>query len=96
MEIDNIDCAIDYSGSNTFFLMQKGEKGQGEDIFSSSIQLKITCSAVGLASAFFWRQASTNEQNSGEKSSFEGDGDGSSSICNHIVKGKEMSGFGQI
>lgn len=39
-----------------------------------------SCSAVGLASASFCRQASINEQNSGEKMSFGGDGDGSSRI----------------
>ena len=39
----------------------------------------LTCSAVGLASASFCKQASINEQNSGEKLSF--DGDGSSKIC---------------
>ena len=40
----------------------------------------FTCSAVGLASASFLRQSSTNEQNSGEKLCLDGDGDGSSKI----------------
>lgn len=48
---------------------------------ASGICLLLTCSAVGLASASFWRQASINEQNSAENMCFSGDGDGSSSIC---------------
>lgn len=41
----------------------------------------LTCSAVGLASASFCKQASINEQNSDENIRFDGDGDGSSKIC---------------
>ena len=48
---------------------------------------RLTCSAVGLASASFCKQASTNEQNSGENLCFDGDGDGSSKIYR---KGKEF------
>jgi hypothetical protein len=40
----------------------------------------FTCSAVGLVSGSFCRQASINEQNSGEKLFFDGDGEGSSKI----------------
>lgn len=46
----------------------------------------FTCSAVGLVSASFCRQASTNEQNSGEKLCFDGDGDGSSKIFHKNIK----------
>ena len=41
----------------------------------------LTCSAVGLVSGSFCKQASTKEQNSGENLFFNGDGDGSSRIC---------------
>jgi len=40
----------------------------------------FTCSAVGLVSGSFCRQASINEQNSGEKLFLDGDGEGSSKI----------------
>lgn len=47
----------------------------------------LTFSAVGLATGSFWRQASMNEQNSGEKSLSDSEGDGSSKIFN--VKQRE-------
>lgn len=40
----------------------------------------LTCSAVGLASGSFCKQASINEQKSGENLCSEGEGDGSSNI----------------
>lgn len=46
----------------------------------------LTWSAVGLASASFWRHTSMKEQNSGEKWLLEGDGDGSSNIYIHNYK----------
>lgn len=49
-----------------------------------SVSNSLTCSAVGLPSGSFCRQASINEQNSGEKSFFDGDGDGSSKIFKKI------------
>jgi hypothetical protein len=51
------------------------------DMISSFCLISLTCSAVGLLSGSFCKQASTKEQNSGENFSFDGDGDGSSRIC---------------
>jgi len=51
------------------------------DMISRVYLISLTCSAVGLLSGSFCKQASTKEQNSGENFSFDGDGDGSSRIC---------------
>ena len=62
--------------------MKSIPKPKGMQNHTNPIDHLFTCSAVGLASGSFWRQASTNEQNSGEKFCLDGDGDESSKIFN--------------
>lgn len=55
------------------------------DFFPCKRKCVLTWSAVGLSSGFFLRQASTSEQNSGENSCLDSEGDGSSRICHHNI-----------
>lgn len=96
MEIDNIDCTIDYSGPNTFFSWRKGKKDRVKiyiyPLFNLSSPAQQWALLLHFSEGKHQQMSKTPEKNLPSR---EMEMDHLVSAIT-FVKGIEMSEFGQI